>query len=207
MSRLFFALWPDDETRQELERLSQAIQAAGLKPVNPQNLHVTLVFIGNVDSAVESLIKQSVADISVEPFVLTFDQLSYWSRPKVLCLTCKQDDYTTATAPGSLPPMEVRSGDSTPRLGEVEQLPRVAHGAVALAAALDAAVASCDIQTDKRPYLPHITLARHVRHRPDINIKPIVWRAESFCLVESCSEPDGVQYKVIQQWPLIKPAV
>ncbi|MFA6163784.1 MAG: RNA 2',3'-cyclic phosphodiesterase [Methylobacter sp.] len=207
MSRLFFALWPDDNIRQELGRLSQAIQAAGLKSVNPQNLHVTLVFIGNVDSAVESLIKQSVADISVEPFVLTFDQLSYWSRPKVLCLTCKQDDYTTATAPGSLPPMEVRSGDSTPRLGEAEQLPRVAHGAVALAAALDAAVASCDIQTDKRPYLPHITLARHVRHLPDINFKPIVWRAESFCLVESCSEPDGVQYKVIQQWPLIKLAV
>ncbi len=74
----------------------------------------------------------------------------------------------------------------------------------ALVAALDAAVASCGIQTDKRPYLPHITLARHAGHLPDITIKPIVWRAESFCLVESCSEPDGVQYKVMQRWPFIQ---
>jgi len=173
MSKLFFALWPDDQTRQELVQLSQSIQAAGFKPVQPQNLHVTLVFLGHVDSAAELLVKQSVADISAEPFVLTFDQLSYWSRPKVLCLTCQQP----------------------------------AQQSVMLAAALDAAVASCGIETDKRPYLPHITLARHVRHLPDINIKPIVWRAESFCLVESCSEPDGVQYKVIQQWPFTKTAV
>lgn len=167
MSKLFFALWPDDQTRQELEQLNQAIQAAGIKPVQPQNLHVTLVFVGNVDSEVELLIKQSVDGISAEPFVLTFDQLSYWSRPKVLCLTCQQP----------------------------------AQASVVLAKALDAAVANCGIQTDERPYLPHITLARHVRHLPDINIKPIAWRAESFCLVESCSEPDGVQYKVMQRWP------
>lgn len=173
MSKLFFALWPDDQTRQELVQLSQSIRVAGLKPVQPQNLHVTLVFLGSVDSTTELLIKQSVDGISSEPFVLTFDQLSYWSRPKVLCLTCRQP----------------------------------AQGCVTLAAALDTAVANCGIQTDKRPYLPHITLARHVRHLPDINIKPIVWRAESFCLVESCSEPDGVQYKVIQQWPFAKAAV
>jgi 2'-5' RNA ligase len=189
MSRLFFALWPDDQTRQGLEQLRHAIQVAGVKPVNPQNLHVTLVFIGGVDSALELLIKQSVADISVEPFVLTFDQLSYWSRPRILSLTCKQPAQHDCMDAGG----------------------RATHGAVAecvlLAAALDAAVASCGIQTDKRPYLPHITLARHVRHLPDINFKPIVWQAESFCLVESCSEPDGVQYKVIQQWPFTKAAV
>ena len=93
-----------------------------------------------------------------------------------------------------------------PKVGALGDAGAVAE-CVMLAAALDTAVASCGIQTDKRPYLPHITLARHVRHLPDINIKPIVWRAESFCLVESCSEPDGVQYKVIQQWPFIKTAV
>jgi 2'-5' RNA ligase len=183
MSKLFFALWPDDETRQELEQLSLAIQAAGFKPVQPQNLHVTLVFLGNVDSSAELLVKQSVAGISAEPFELTFDQLSYWSGPQILCLTCQQPAKADCMDAGG----------------------RATHGAVAesmtLATALDAAVASCGIQTDKRPYLPHITLARHAKYLPDIKIKPVVWRAESFCLVESCSEPDGVQYKVIQQWP------
>lgn len=171
-SKLFFALWPDDETRQTLARLNQSIAAKESKWVQPHNLHVTLVFLGYVDADAELLIKQSVADITAQPFTLTFDSLSYWSKPKVLCLTC----------------------------------PQPAPGAVMLAAALESAVANCGIHTDTRPYTPHITLARHARHLPDVKIEPIIWRAEAFCLVESCSEPDGVNYKVIQQWPFIKPS-
>jgi len=71
--------------------------------------------------------------------------------------------------------------------------------------ALNREVAICGLQTDTRPYQPHITLARHARYLPDIKLEPIVWRAESFCLVESCSEPEGVSYKVREQWPFIKP--
>ena len=165
-SRLFFALWPDDQTRQKLARLNKSIEAKGFRPVQPQNVHVTLVFLGNVDADSELLIKQSVTGVSAKPFVLTFDQLSYWSRPKILCLSCSQS------------------------VDEVEML----------VSALNMQVTSCGLQTDTRPYKPHITLARHARYLPDINFEPIVWRAESFCLVESCSEPDGVYYKVKQQW-------
>jgi 2'-5' RNA ligase len=172
-SRLFYALWPDDQTRQKLARLNKSIETKGFRPVHPQNVHVTLVFLGNVDVASELLIKRSVADISAKPFVLTFDQLSYWSRPKILCLTCSQLD------------------------DEVEML----------VDALNREVASCGLQTDTRPYQPHITLARHAKYLPDIKLEPIVWAAESFCLVESCSEPEGVCYKVREQWPFIKPAI
>jgi len=83
----------------------------------------------------------------------------------------------------------------------------VPNEAVGLVSALEAAVADCGLHTDTRPYIPHITLARHARYLPDVKIEPIVWRAEAFCLVESCSEPDGVCYKVRQQWPFIKPTV
>jgi RNA 2',3'-cyclic 3'-phosphodiesterase len=169
-ARLFFALWPDDQTRLKLVRLNRSIEAKGFRPVQPQNVHVTLVFLGNVDAVSESLIKHSVAAISAKPFVLTFDQLSYWSRPKILCLSCSQ------------------------LVEEVESLVSV----------LNMQVENCGLQTDTRPYQPHITLARHARYLPDINFEPIVWRAESFCLVESCSEPDGVFYKVRQQWPFIQ---
>lgn len=172
MSRLFFALWPDDETRQTLAGLSQSIKVKGFKWVQPHNLHVTLVFLGQVDKDIESLIKQSVAGIAAPPFELTFDSLSYWRRPRVLCLTCQQP---------------------------------VPEAAAMLAAALEAAAANGGLQTDTRPYTPHITLARHARFLPEVKIEPIIWRAEAFCLVESCSEPDGVNYKVLQQWPLLKP--
>jgi len=168
-SRLFFALWPDDQTRLELVRLSQSIEAKGFRPVQPQNVHVTLVFLGHVDAASELLIRHSAAGISAQPFVLTFDRLSYWSRPRVLCLSCSH----------------------TP--DEVEML----------VSALTVEAAGCGLQTDTRPYKPHITLARHARYLPELSFEPIVWRAGSFCLVESCSEPDGVCYKVRQQWPFI----
>lgn len=169
-SRLFFALWPDDKTRQKLAHLTQSIKAEGFKWVQPHNLHVTLVFLGRVDEDVELLIKQSAGGISAQPFELTFDSLSYWNRPRILCLTCQQP---------------------------------VPEAASILAAALEIAAVNCGLQTDPRPYTPHITLARHARYLPDVKIEPIIWRTEAFCLVESCSEPDGVFYKVIQQWPLI----
>ncbi len=171
-SRLFFALWPDDETRQALARLDRSIPTKEFKWVQPHNLHVTLVFLGQVDKDAELSIKQSVVGITAEPFSLTFDSLSYWSRPKILCLTCLQP------------------------------LP---EAAVLLASALAATAANCGLQTDTRPYTPHITLARHARYLPNAKFEPIVWRAEAFCLVESCSEPDGIRYRVIQQWPFILP--
>ena len=137
--------------------------------MQPQNLHVTLVFLGAVDAASELLIKQSVMSISANPFVLTFDQLSYWSKPKVLCLTCS-------------------------KLAEEVEL---------LVTGLNREVSSCGLQTENRPYLPHITLARHAHYLPDMSFEPIVWRGGSFCLVESCSEPGGVNYQVRQEWPFI----
>lgn len=172
-SRLFFALWPDDKTRQKLAQLNKSIKAERFKWVQPHNLHVTLVFLGQVDKNVELSIKQLAAGIIVQPFELTFDRLSFWSRPKILCLTCRQP---------------------------------VPEEASMLAVALERMAANCGLQTDTRPYTPHITLARHARYLPDVKIEPIIWRADAFCLVESCSEADGVYYKVIQQWPLTKPS-
>jgi len=169
-SRLFFALWPDDETRLKLVRLSRSIQTQGFRPVPLYNYHATLVFLGNVDETAEVLIKQCAATIAAELFELKFDHLSYWRKPKVLCLTCRQP---------------------------VQQ-------AVDLARALDEAAANCGIQTDPRPYNPHVTLARHGSTFVERDCDPIVWQANSFCLVQSCSTPDGVVYKVKEQWPFVK---
>jgi len=170
MKKLFFALWPSDETRQELMRLQKSIDAKGIRQVPAQNLHATLVFLGNVDEATEVVLKQRVTDIFIEPFTLTFDQLSYWSRPRILCLTCRQ----------------------------------FGQEVVALAEALDQVAADCGIRTDTRPYTPHITLARKAR-AIEQDFTPIIWQAESFCLMESCSVPEGVYYKVLQQWSFTKP--
>ena len=171
-SRLFFALCPDDETRLKLARLNLSLAAKGYRPVPLQNLHVTLVFLGQVDAATECLIKYSAASIVAQPFAMTFDRLSYWPKPKVLCLT----------------------GTHTP-----DEL-------AMLVAALAGEVAGYGLPIESRPYQPHITLVRPAKELPDIDYEPLLWRAEAFCLMASCSGPDGVCYKVRQQWPFIKPA-
>jgi len=168
-SRLFFALWPDESTRQILTRLTATFSAQAGKLVVPNNLHVTLVFLGTVDQTTASAIKQRACDISVEPFELTFESLNYWQQPKICCLTCKD-----------IPPQIID-----------------------LASKLDALARQVGLQTDPRPYVPHITLSRHAQSAPEQAITPIVWRADAFCLVESSSEPEGVCYQVLQRWPLL----
>ena len=184
-SRLFFALWPDDETRQALAELSRSLEHIDFKQVRSYNFHVTLVFLGQVSAETVCLLKQAVEGVAVQPFELCFDSLTYWSSPRILCLTCRR--------PAEDEPM----GEGVATQGTFAE-------AGVLASALQAAAVSCGLRADPRPYVPHITLARHVRYLPDIKIEPIIWRAEAFCLVESSSESDGVRYEVLQQWPFIK---
>lgn len=50
--RLFFAVWPDDAARATLARLAAGPWPRGARPVTPEQLHLTLAFLGEVDEAV-----------------------------------------------------------------------------------------------------------------------------------------------------------
>ena len=89
MKRLFFALWPDTDIRSEIDGLNQSIDQPGRKLV-PENLHITLVFLGNVSDEIAEALQQQAAFISARPFSLTFDEIDYWRRPRVLCMTCQR---------------------------------------------------------------------------------------------------------------------
>jgi len=87
MKRLFFALWPDEETRQKVDQLNQQIKGKQLKKCSSDNLHMTLVFLGNTSKETELAIKRSVKQIVTTSFEVIFDQVSFWKKPHVLCLT------------------------------------------------------------------------------------------------------------------------
>jgi len=168
MKRLFFALWPDDETRKRIEKVNQSINSASLKKVKCGNFHVTLVFLGHVDAEAHVLISEGAQNISAQSFILEFDRLDYWQKPRILCLTATQYDAKLS----------------------------------ALVDALRHVCIDCGIKIEERIYKPHITLARKALGNLDIDVDPIVWTAQSFCLLQSCSMPDGVQYQVLQRWQL-----
>lgn len=56
---------------------------------------------------------------------------------------------------------------------------------------------------DKRPFAPHVTLARKARcdNLPKLT-QPIPWRVSEFALVESSLPPSGANYRVLDCWPL-----
>lgn len=82
--RVFFALWPDENTRQALARATRAaVRQCGGKPTPIENLHVTLAFLGPVTpddlANVEALRPPAAA-----PFDLVLDRLELWARAHVL---------------------------------------------------------------------------------------------------------------------------
>lgn len=89
MKRLFFALWPDAASRSQIDQLNQTLDQPGRKLV-AENLHITLVFLGNVSDEIAAAVQQQAGTISARPFSLTFDEIDYWRRPKVLCMTCQR---------------------------------------------------------------------------------------------------------------------
>lgn len=81
-ARLFFALWPDDLVRRQLA----AHQPAAGRLVAVEDLHITLVFLGSLDSERQQRVEEAAAGLLLPPFRLQLERLEYWRRPKVTWL-------------------------------------------------------------------------------------------------------------------------
>ena len=84
MSRLFFALWPDEAARQTLGALSRdvALVAEG-KPVPEEKIHLTLAFLGEVAAGREPEVKRAAQDTRGEAFTLGLDRVGSFRRARV----------------------------------------------------------------------------------------------------------------------------
>lgn len=73
--RLFFALLLDEAVRKQLRQLQKDLDQAGGRPVPEENLHLTLLFLGNVEADKIDAVRAIAADIEGEPFDLVLDTL------------------------------------------------------------------------------------------------------------------------------------
>lgn len=86
--RLFFALWPAAETRERFASfLGPLVGPTGGRPQRPDQLHVTLAFLGSVPESRLDDVREAGRAAQGAPFEVTFDRVDFWPRPKVLCLT------------------------------------------------------------------------------------------------------------------------
>jgi RNA 2',3'-cyclic 3'-phosphodiesterase len=84
-ARLFFALWPDRATRAALARLAREQQhACGGRAVAAGNLHLTLVFLGDVTAQRIGDVCDIAGNIAAPDFGLTLDTVSYWRHNHIV---------------------------------------------------------------------------------------------------------------------------
>jgi len=69
-----------------------------------------------------------------------------------------------------------------------------------LAARLDKGARDCGIQLADQGFTPHVTLMRKVNQLHEFEVEPIHWDVNQFCLVQSVSHPQGVEYRVLKIW-------
>ena len=86
MSRLFFALWPDEEVRGKLAMLNAQLLVAGGRQVAKEKLHITLAFLGNIDDSIIKDLRSRAATIRGHGFSLTLDRIGWFKRSRVTWL-------------------------------------------------------------------------------------------------------------------------
>ena len=173
---MFFALWPDRALQNALASAAQDIVlASGGRAIPPENLHITLAFLGSVPQArMEELVAIAGAvanEVPREPLQITLDAIEYWKKPKLLCVT---NEWAPGRAPGTL-----------------------------LADALRSRFALAGFSPDLKPFRPHVTLARNVLSPVSTrDFLPVTWTFTKFALVESRTEPSRSNYTVLELFPI-----
>jgi 2'-5' RNA ligase len=94
--RLFYALWPSDPERNALAAAAQRLYPLSGRAVATADLHVTLAFVGSVDS---TRVDRFVAlNRELPPASLTFDMVEHWPKPRVLVATTRSVPATLQQA-------------------------------------------------------------------------------------------------------------
>ncbi len=176
--RIFLALWPDEATRAQLHAHQQKLKR---------------------DPALHAALQQSR---SVRPgnLHMTLHFIGSVSSEVLQNLTSALD-----LVHANAFEMKVDTSGCFPRprvlwLG-VTQVPPALQALVQQTAVC---LQQCIEAYEFRSFQPHITLFRKVRNPGElVQLPTIHWPVNSFALVESKTLPEGVQYEVLKQWPLV----
>mgnify|MGYP002265578925 CR=1 FL=1 len=89
--RVFFALWPDDDVRKKIVDTFNLSSQAKLKAriMQPENLHLTLHFIGNVSEEKLTCLDLAAQTVKIKPFELLLDQYGYFDKVKIFWMGCR----------------------------------------------------------------------------------------------------------------------
>jgi 2'-5' RNA ligase len=171
--RIFFALWPEDSLRKLLQRVSESID----------------VDLSTCRRVAESNLHMTLHFIGNVSFSRMDEMREQAARVEAESFSMAIDHL------GCFSQAKVFW------LG-CDQLPAALK---ALQSKLGVQLASCNFEAEARPYNPHVTIVRKasVNDLPlQKSFAPLHWLVENFALIESRSTASGVQYRVMQTYPL-----
>lgn len=84
-ARLFFALWPAPEVQRALGDIADRAQfECGGRAVPARNIHLTLVFLGDLPRDRTTVLETLVSAVKGPRFAMSVDRLEYWRHNSVL---------------------------------------------------------------------------------------------------------------------------
>jgi len=172
--RLFFALWPSDEVREQMaaQRDRMLQDYGGSHGVSTQRFHMTLLFLADFPEELLSLLMACGDDIRVAPFDLSLNARSHFKQNKVAYL-------------GNEP--------QTPSLFRLQERlnKRVAKifGVV-------------PVRNEFNPHVTAVRGCRYFPSPRPVN-PPISWRVDNFVLIHSIiGMGKETHYDVLKTWHL-----
>jgi RNA 2',3'-cyclic 3'-phosphodiesterase len=177
-ARVFFAIWPDDTAQKQLALLAERLQAESLcrgQKAKTENIHLTLVFVGEVDiDKLKTLhvVANGIKGLGVRAFDFVIKEICYWKHNRVA--------YAAA--------------------GEIPQ--ELMYLVSALQDALFAAGFPIERRAYK-PHITLMRKASC--HSLPKLAEPIAWQAREWMLIKSEQTSDGALYIPIGRWPLGNP--
>src|SRR5579863_3486466 len=101
MPRLFYALSPDEDSREAMaSATAEALRLSRGRAVPPANFHVTLAFLGSVAAErIAALVAVAAAIRAADPghsLRLVFDRIEYWKKAELLCVVARAEPHIAA---------------------------------------------------------------------------------------------------------------
>ena len=89
-ARLFFALWPDAALQARLAAWAKAAAGKG-RPMRRENIHLTLVFLGDTRAALVPDLIALARGLSFAHIRLLLDRVGYWKHNRIVWCGADQD--------------------------------------------------------------------------------------------------------------------
>ncbi len=166
--RLFFALLLDGAVRKQLRQLQKDLDQVGGRPVPEENLHLTLLFLGNVEADKVNAVRAIAAGIEGEPFDLVLDTLGGFRQNNARILW---------VGPSELPS----------ELGALHQSLRRQVREIGLRVGKEA----------YRPHVTLVRNADLRKKLPEDLEPDIQWTVRRLALIASELQPAGSRYKIL----------